>query len=194
MKTIIDLSLSTFAIILLSPILISIGLIILFSIGRPVFFVQTRPGYDKRPFKFYKFRTMTNSVNDSGDLLPDEARLTKFGSFFRKTSLDELPSLWNVVKGDMSLVGPRPLLMDYLPHYSEQQMRRHEVKPGITGWAQINGRNLITWEEKFNLDIWYVDNQSFWLDIRIIILTVWKVFTGEGVSPKGRSIMERFDD
>jgi|TARA_Y100000996_G_scaffold110612_1_gene81742 lipopolysaccharide/colanic/teichoic acid biosynthesis glycosyltransferase len=194
MKTIIDLSLSIFAIALLSPILISIGLIILFSIGRPIIFVQTRPGYDKRPFKFYKFRTMTNFVNDSGDLLPDEARLTKLGSFLRKTSLDELPSLWNVVKGDMSLVGPRPLLMDYLPHYSEQQIRRHEVKPGITGWAQINGRNLITWEQKFKLDIWYVDNQSLWLDIRIIILTVWKVITGEGVSPKGRSIMKRFDD
>ncbi len=194
MKTIIDLSLSIFAIGLLSPILISIGLIILFSIGRPIIFVQTRPGYDKRPFKFYKFRTMTNFVNDSGDLLPDEARLTKLGSFLRKTSLDELPSLWNVVKGDMSLVGPRPLLMDYLPHYSEQQIRRHEVKPGITGWAQINGRNLISWEEKFKLDIWYVDNQSLWLDIRIIILTVWKVITGEGVSPKERSIMKRFDD
>ena len=137
---------------------------------------------------------MTNFVNDSGDLLPDEARLTKLGSFLRKTSLDELPSLWNVVKGDMSLVGPRPLLMDYLPHYSEQQIRRHEVKPGITGWAQINGRNLISWEEKFKLDIWYVDNQSLWLDIRIIILTVWKVITGEGVSPKERSIMKRFDD
>ena len=194
MKTIIDLSLSIFAIGLLSPILISIGLIILFSIGRPIIFVQTRPGYDKRPFKFYKFRTMTNFVNDSGDLLPDEARLTKLGSFLRKTSLDELPSLWNVVKGDMSLVGPRPLLMDYLPHYSEQQIRRHEVKPGITGWAQINGRNLISWEEKFKLDIWYVDNQSLWLDIRIIILTVWKVITGEGESPKERSIMKRFDD
>ncbi|MBD62555.1 MAG: hypothetical protein CMD68_00535 [Gammaproteobacteria bacterium] len=194
MKTIIDLSLSIFAIALLSPILISIGLIILFSIGRPIIFVQTRPGYDKRPFKFYKFRTMTNFVNDSGDLLPDEARLTKLGSFLRKTSLDELPSLWNVVKGDMSLVGPRPLLMDYIPHYSEQQIRRHEVKPGITGWAQINGRNLITWEQKFKLDIWYVDNQSLWLDIRIIILTVWKVITGEGVNPKGRSIMKRFDD
>ena len=194
MKTIIDLSLSIFAIALLSPILISIGLIILFSIGRPIIFVQTRPGYDKRPFKFYKFRTMTNFVNDSGDLLPDEARLTKLGSFLRKTSLDELPSLWNVVKGDMSLVGPRPLLMDYIPHYSEQQIRRHEVKPGITGWAQINGRNLITWEQKFKLDIWYVDNQSLWLDIRIIILTVWKVITGEGVNPKGRSTMKRFDD
>ena len=192
-KTTIDLVLSFFAVTLLSPILILIGLTIFFYIGRPVLFVQTRPGYDHRPFKLCKFRTMTNSVNDYGDLLPDEARLTKLGSFLRKTSLDELPSLWNVLKGDMSLVGPRPLLMEYLPLYSKEQMRRYEVKPGITGWAQINGRNTVSWEEKFKLDVWYVDNQSLFLDIKIILLTIWKVIIREGINQKGKATMEKFN-
>jgi len=160
--------------------------------GYPVIFKQKRPGLNGKTFNFYKFRTMTNEKDENGNLLADKDRLTSFGKFLRKTSLDELPSLWNVLKGDMSLVGPRPLLMEYLPLYSDKQMRRHEVKPGITGWAQINGRNAISWEEKFKLDIWYVDNQSFWFDIKIIFLTIWKVLKREGISHSGFATMEKF--
>jgi len=192
MKKIIDFIISLFGLIFLSPFLIILGLIILFVFGSPILFIQIRPGYRKSPFKFFKFRTMTNIKNGKGNLLPDKNRLTPLGSFLRKTSLDELPSLWNVLKGDMSLVGPRPLLMEYLPLYSKEQMRRYEVKPGITGWAQINGRNAISWEEKFRLDVWYVENQSFWLDIRILLLTILKVMKREGVSHKKFSTMPQF--
>ena len=192
MKSIFDIGISLIVLIVLFPILLIISVIIILIIGRPILFKQSRPGLKGKPYTFYKFRTMTNTKNSDGDLLPDKNRLTPLGSFLRKTSLDELPSLWNVLKGDMSLVGPRPLLMEYLPLYSEEQMRRHEVKPGITGWAQINGRNAISWEEKFELDVWYVDNQSFWLDIRIILLTIWKVMKREGVSHKQFATMPKF--
>ena len=185
--------LSFIGLILLSPILCIISLFLLFSIGQPVLFKQLRPGLNGIPINFYKFRTMTNKKNKDGHLLPDGERLTALGKFLRKTSLDEIPSLINVLKGDMSLVGPRPLLMDYLPLYSVVQMRRHEVKPGITGWAQINGRNTISWEEKFKLDVWYVDNQSLFLDIKIILLTIWKVIIREGINQKGKATMEKFN-
>ena len=192
MKNIIDFIISLLALILLSPFLVVLGSIILFSLGSPIFFIQIRPGYRTKPFKFIKFRSMTNTKDGEGNLLPDSNRLTLLGSFLRKTSLDELPSLWNVLRGDMSLVGPRPLLIEYLPLYSKKQMRRHEVKPGITGWAQINGRNTISWEEKFELDVWYVNNQSFWLDMKIIVLTIWKVLKLEGVSHKQFATMPKF--
>jgi sugar transferase EpsL len=183
---------SAIVLIILSPILFFISGTIYFKMGAPIIFKHQRPGLNGNLFTFYKFRTMTNQADKDGDLLSDEERLTSLGAFLRKTSLDELPSLWNVLKGDMSLVGPRPLLMEYLPLYSEKQMRRHEVKPGITGWAQINGRNAISWEEKFELDVWYVENQSFWLDIRILLLTIWKVMKREGVSHKKFSTMPQF--
>jgi len=155
-------------------------------------FRQKRPGLGGKPFTMYKFRTMTDARGHDGALLPDAARLTRFGQFLRAASLDELPELLNVLKGDMSLVGPRPLLMKYLERYSPKQARRHEVRPGITGWAQVNGRNAITWEEKFNLDVWYVDNQSFWLDIKIIFLTIFKIFKREGINQQGQATMEEF--
>jgi lipopolysaccharide/colanic/teichoic acid biosynthesis glycosyltransferase len=160
--------------------------------GSPVIFSQPRPGKDARIFKFYKFRTMTNECDCDGNLLSDEQRLTAIGQFLRQTSLDELPQLWNVLKGDMSFVGPRPLLVEYLTRYSSEQARRHEIKPGITGWAQINGRNAITWEEKFNLDVWYVDHWSLWLDLKILILTIWKVLHREGISQDGHATIEDF--
>ena len=191
-KKILNFVLSISSLIILSPILLIVSISIIIFIGRPVFFKQNRPGLIGQPFNFYKFRTMTNKKDESGNLLPDKERLTPFGAFLRKTSLDELPSLWNVLKGDMSLVGPRPLLMEYLDYYSPEQARRHEVKPGITGWAQINGRNSISWEEKFKLDVWYVDNQSFWLDMKIIVLTIWKVLKREGVSHKEFATMPKF--
>jgi len=192
MKLISDLVVSLLGFILLSPILFFISGTIYFKMGTPIIFKHQRPGLHGKQFTFYKFRTMTNTKNGEGDLLPDKNRLTPLGSFLRKTSLDELPSLWNVLKGDMSLVGPRPLLMEYLPLYSKEQMRRHEVKPGITGWAQINGRNTISWDEKFKLDVWYVDNQSIWLDTKILFITAWKVLKREGISQKGHVTMERF--
>ena len=168
------------------------GFGILLINGMPMLFVQERPGYNNKIFKFIKFCTMSNDLDGNGDLLPDGDRLTSFGKFLRKTSIDELPSLWNVLKGDMSLVGPRPLLLEYLPLYSKEQMRRHEVKPGITGWAQVNGRNAISWEEKFKLDIWYVENQSFWLDIKIMALTIWKVMKREGISHNKYETMPKY--
>lgn len=155
-------------------------------------FRQMRPGLHGEPFTLYKFRTMTDARDADGNLLPDAQRLTRFGRFLRSTSLDELPELWNVLKGDMSLVGPRPLLMQYLERYTPEQKRRHEVRPGITGWAQVNGRNAITWEEKFALDVWYVDNQSLWLDLRILMLTVWKVLRREAISQAGNATMTEF--
>lgn len=159
--------------------------------GRPVIFCQQRPGWHGKPFDIYKFRTMTMKSKD-GELLPDELRLTKLGEILRSLSLDELPQLYNVLRGDLSLVGPRPLLMEYLPLYSERQMRRHDVRPGITGWAQVNGRNQLSWEGKFELDIWYVENRSFWLDLRIICMTLQKVWYRDGVSQEGQATMSKF--
>ena len=158
----------------------------------PVLFTQTRPGLYGKPFRMIKFRSMTDARDANRELLPDAIRLTAFGKFLRASSLDELPGLWNVLKGDMSLVGPRPLLMEYLPLYTPEQARRHQARPGITGWAQINGRNAISWEEKFKLDVWYVDNQSFWLDLKILLLTIKKVFVREGISATGEATMPKF--
>ncbi|SKA89392.1 Sugar transferase involved in LPS biosynthesis (colanic, teichoic acid) [Thiothrix eikelboomii] len=192
MKRILDLSATLFGLILLAPIILILAILIRLKLGSPVFFTQTRPGLHAKPFKMVKFRTMTDARDAAGNLLPDNIRLTAFGRFLRSTSLDELPELWNVLKGEMSLVGPRPLLMEYLPLYSTEQARRHEVRPGITGWAQINGRNAISWEEKFKLDVWYVDNQSFWLDLKILVLTIKKVFVREGISAEGEATMPKF--
>lgn len=162
------------------------------KVGRPVFFSQLRPGKDGREFRMFKFRTMSDLRAHNGELLPDADRLTAAGRFLRSTSLDELPGLWNVLRGDMSLVGPRPLLVDYLPLYSTEQARRHEVRPGITGWAQVNGRNALSWEEKFTLDVWYVDNRTIWLDMKILFLTVRKVLVRDGISAAGEATMSRF--
>lgn len=192
LKRLFDIVASFTGLLILSPILFVLVLVVKLKHGSPIFFKQTRPGKGGEPFRFYKFRTMTNEMDEEGNLLPDADRLINFGSFLRKTSLDELPSLFNVIKGDMSLVGPRPLLMQYLPLYNEFQNRRHEVKPGITGWAQINGRNALSWPKKFELDVWYVDNQSFWLDLKILFLTVYKVFKREGISAEGEATMKPF--
>ena len=192
MKRIFDLVVTFFGLLLLLPVITLTALILISNLGLPIFFKQSRPGLNRKIFNIYKFRTMTDDCDKDGILLPDELRLTKFGKFLRSTSLDELPSLWNVLKSDMSLVGPRPLLLEYLPLYSTQQARRHEVKPGITGWAQVNGRNAITWGEKFDLDVWYVDNQSIWLDIKILWLTVKKVIMRDGINQVGQSTMESF--
>jgi lipopolysaccharide/colanic/teichoic acid biosynthesis glycosyltransferase len=192
MKRLLDFTAALFGIILLSPLILVLILLIRQKLGSPVFFTQTRPGLYGKPFKMVKFRTMTDARDTDGNLLPDSIRLTTLGRFLRSTSLDELPELWNVLKGEMSLVGPRPLLMEYLPLYSQVQARRHEVRPGITGWAQINGRNAISWDEKFKLDVWYVDNQSFWLDLKILLLTIKKVFVREGISAEGEATMPKF--
>jgi len=168
------------------------ALLILITMGKPVLFKQQRPGLYGRPFTIYKFRTMNNLRDRNGKLLPDEKRLTKVGRWIRKLSLDELPQLFNVLKGDMSFVGPRPLLMEYIPRYTQEQARRHEVKPGITGWAQVNGRNATTWEERFRLDVWYVDNRSFWLDMKIILLTIREVLKRRGISAPGFETMPEF--
>lgn len=178
--------------LILLPVLLIVAWKIRRKLGSPVLFQQVRPGRYGQPFKMIKFRTMRNAVDANGDSLPDAERMTPFGSFLRSSSLDELPELWNVLKGEMSLVGPRPLLMEYLPLYSKEQARRHEVRPGVTGWAQINGRNALGWEEKFKLDVWYVDHQSFWLDLKIILFTVKKVFVREGISGGGEVTMSKF--
>lgn len=191
-KRLMDLFIAVPAFIVLLPVYAIVTLLVCLLIGFPVLFRQKRPGLGGKPFTMYKFRTMTDARGHDGALLPDAARLTRFGQFLRAASLDELPELLNVLKGDMSLVGPRPLLMKYLERYSPKQARRHEVRPGITGWAQVNGRNAITWEEKFNLDVWYVDNQSFWLDIKIIFLTIFKIFKREGINQAGQATMEEF--
>ena len=191
-KRIFDLILIIPALVVLVPVLAVAALVVRIKLGSPVLFRQMRPGFQGKPFELYKFRTMTDARGHDGALLPDAARLTRFGQFLRAASLDELPELLNVLKGDMSLVGPRPLLMKYLERYSPKQARRHEVRPGITGWAQVNGRNAITWEEKFNLDVWYVDNQSFWLDIKIVFLTILKIFKREGINQAGQATMEEF--
>jgi len=194
LKRSFDLMASLFALILLSPVLLATGLLVAVKLGRPVFFTQIRPGLHARPFKMIKFRTMTNERDENGELLPNEERMTRFGSFLRSASLDELPELFNVLRGEMSLVGPRPLLMDYLPYFSERQNRRHHIKPGITGWSQVNGRNAIGWDKKLDLDIWYVDNRSFWLDLNILWLTIAKVLKRDGITHEGHVAMPRFDE
>lgn len=178
--------------ILLSPVLGILAILVACFVGRPVLFCQERPGRKSKVFVIYKFRTMAETRDGRGSLLPDSERLTMFGRFLRATSLDELPELFNVAKGDMSLVGPRPLLMEYLPRYTSEQARRHEVRPGITGWAQVNGRNAISWEKKFELDVWYVDHQSFWLDLKILAMTVVQVFRRHGISAEGHATMPTF--
>jgi sugar transferase EpsL len=180
------------ALVMLSPVFIILFILNAIFLGTPVVYRQIRPGLNGAPFSIFKFRTMTEAVDANGVLLGDDARLTSFGRFLRNTSLDELPELFNVLKGDMSLVGPRPLLMQYLPRYTQEQARRHEVKPGMTGWAQVNGRNSITWEQRFQLDIWYIDNWSLALDIKIIFLTILKILKREGISQKGHATMSEF--
>ena len=192
MKQIFDLLLILLSLSLLLPVFVLVALLARIKLGSPIFFTQKRPGLAGEPFKMMKFRTMTDERDEQGELLPDLVRLTKFGKFLRSTSLDELPGLWSVLKGDMSLVGPRPLLVEYLPLYSERQSRRHEIKPGITGWAQVNGRNAISWEEKFELDVWYIDNQSIWLDIKILWMTVKKVIMRDGISQHNHVTMDKF--
>ena len=192
MKRLFDIVVASIAILLLSPLILIIAMLIRVALGRPVFFLQNRPGRRGTPFTVIKFRTMRDACDETGEVLPDAQRMTKFGTFLRSTSLDELPELWNVLKGEMSLVGPRPLLMEYMPLYSPEQARRHEVRPGMTGWAQINGRNSIDWNEKFILDVWYVDNQSFLLDLKILILTVVRVFRRHGITATGSVTAPKF--
>lgn len=191
-KRIFDVLFSIIALFLLSPVIAITAWQIRRKLGSPVLFRQKRPGLNAKPFEMIKFRTMRDAVGINGDQLPDAERMTPFGCFLRSSSLDELPELWNVLKGDMSLVGPRPLLMEYLPLYSPEQYRRHEVRPGVTGWAQINGRNALSWEEKFKLDIWYVDNRSFWVDLKIIFLTVKKVVIRDGINADSEVTMPKF--
>lgn len=187
-----DIAGSLLGLLLLSPVIAIVAWQVRCKLGSPVLFRQTRPGLNGKPFQMVKFRTMKDAVDAQGNPLPDSERLTPFGQFLRSSSLDELPELWNVLKGDMSLVGPRPLLMEYLPLYSPEQSRRHEVRPGVTGWAQVNGRNSLSWDEKFKLDVWYVDNRSLWLDIKILFLTVKKVLVRDGISAEGEATMSRF--
>ena len=191
-KRALDILAAAIGLIIFSPILIVISLMVRRQMGPPVLFRQTRPGMHGKPFQMIKFRTMRDAIDADGRPLPDAERLTKLGRFLRSSSLDELPELWNVLKGDMSLVGPRPLLMEYLPLYSSEQARRHEVRPGVTGWAQVNGRNAISWDEKFALDVWYVDNRSIWLDLKIIWFTIHKVIKRDGISAAGEATMSRF--
>lgn len=191
-KRFIDFTAALCGLVVLAPVLLIIALLIRLKLGSPVLFRQVRPGLHGKPFEMIKFRTMRDAVDKHGNPLPDEQRMTRLGHILRATSLDELPELWNVLKGDMSLVGPRPLLMEYLPLYSPEQYRRHEVRPGVTGWAQVNGRNALGWEDKFKLDVWYVDNRSLWLDIKILFLTVKKVLVRDGISADGQATMERF--
>lgn len=191
-KRAFDVIFSFWGLLFLFPVLAAVAFMVCKKLGSPIFFKQVRPGVHGRPFRMVKFRTMLDAVDEDGNVLPDTDRLTSFGKFLRSTSLDELPELWNVLRGDMSLVGPRPLLMEYLPLYTPEQFRRHEVRPGVTGWAQINGRNALSWPEKFKLDIWYVDNQSFWLDMKIIFLTVKKVIVRDGINADGEATMAKF--
>jgi lipopolysaccharide/colanic/teichoic acid biosynthesis glycosyltransferase len=192
MKRAFDVAVAGAALVVLSPLMAGIAGLVRGSLGSPVFFTQERPGLHGKPFTILKFRTMKDAVDRTGQPLPDADRLTRFGRFLRATSMDELPELWNVLRGDMSIVGPRPLLMEYLPRYSARQARRHDVRPGITGWAQVNGRNALRWEDKFAMDIWYVEHQSLALDIKIIALTVWKVLRSDGISAAGEATMPRF--
>lgn len=192
MKRLFDVVFSLLGLLILFPVILLVAWRVRKKLGSPVLFKQERPGLHGKSFHMIKFRTMRDAVDSNGRPLPDSERLTPFGRFLRSSSLDELPELWNVVKGDMSLVGPRPLLMQYLPLYSDEQRRRHEVKPGVTGWAQINGRNSLSWDEKFKLDVWYVDNHTLWLDLKIIFLTIKKVLIKEGISQENNATMEAF--
>jgi sugar transferase EpsL len=192
MKRLFDLVLAVFGVLTLAPLILLLIVVGRFKLGSPIFFTQIRPGLRGQPFRMLKFRTMTDQKDSQGVLLPDEQRLTQYGCFLRSTSLDELPELFNVLRGDMSLVGPRPLLIEYLPLYTQEQARRHTLRPGITGWAQVNGRNNLSWEEKFALDVWYVDHQSFWLDLKILCVTMMKVVRSEGINQAGQATMERF--
>lgn len=192
LKRTFDLLVALMLVLVLSPVMLAVALLVVLRMGRPALFRQQRPGWHGRPFELMKFRTMGEGVGPDGNPLPDEVRLTPFGATLRRFSLDELPQLFNVLKGEMSLVGPRPLLMEYLPLYTAEQMRRHEVRPGITGWCQVKGRNALSWEEKFALDVWYVDHRSFWLDLKILAMTVDRVFSGSGVSKEGFATTERF--
>lgn len=191
-KRAFDIFAALAALVIFGPLMAMVAWQVRRNLGSPVLFWQDRPGLHGRPFRMVKFRTMRDAVGEDGRLLPDAERMTRFGAMLRASSLDELPELWNVLRGDMSLVGPRPLLLEYLPLYSAEQARRHAVRPGVTGWAQINGRNALTWEEKFRLDIWYVDHRSFWLDLRILALTVRKVLIREGISASGEATMSKF--
>ena len=191
-KRLFDIIIALLALIIFSPVIVITAYLIRKRLGSSVLFRQVRPGLNGKPFEIVKFRSMRDAVDSQGNTLPDSERLTPFGEKLRSSSLDELPGLWNVLKGDMSLVGPRPLLVEYLPLYNQEQAKRHNVRPGITGWAQVNGRNAISWEEKFKLDVWYVENQSFWLDIKILLLTVKKVFVKEGISADGHVTIEPF--
>ena len=191
-KRLLEVIIAATSLIILLPFMLLLAVLVLLSIGRPVLFRRERPGRHGAAFNMIKFRTMDNLRDANNSLLPDEQRLHRFGRFLRASSLDELPELWNVLKGDMSLVGPRPLLMEYLPLYSDIQTRRHEVRPGITGWAQVNGRNALSWEEKFTLDVWYVDNQSLWLDLKILCLTIMTLLRPRGINQPGHATMERF--
>lgn len=191
-KRLFDLLVASLALILLSPVMLVVALAVLATMGRPILFRQQRPGKDGRPFEMLKFRTMRDDARLGSGVGSDAQRLTGFGRFLRKTSLDELPELWNIAKGEMSLVGPRPLLMQYLPRYSPEQARRHAVRPGLTGWAQVNGRNALSWEEKFALDTWYVDQRSFWLDLKILAMTAWQVIRPKGISAQGAATMPEF--
>ncbi|GAB5381540.1 MAG: sugar transferase [Aliiglaciecola sp.] len=193
LKRLFDLLVCLSVLLIGLPIFLLVALLVRLKLGSPILFSQLRPGRDGTLFRMYKFRSMTSDVDENGNLLPDELRLTAFGQFLRSASLDELPGLFNVIKGDMSLVGPRPLLPEYLPLYSPTQARRHEVRPGITGWAQVNGRNALSWEKKFELDVWYVENQSFWLDIKILFLTVLKVIRRKDISQDGQATMSKFE-
>lgn len=191
-KRFFDYLLTVPGIVVISPIIVLTTLLVRLKIGAPVLFTQVRPGLHGKPFRIYKFRTMTDARDADGNLLPDAERLVPFGRFLRSTSLDELPELINVLKGEMSLVGPRPLLMEYLERYTPEQARRHEVRPGITGWAQVNGRNALTWEEKFKMDVWYADNHTLWLDVKILCMTLWKTARREGISHDGQATMSKF--
>jgi lipopolysaccharide/colanic/teichoic acid biosynthesis glycosyltransferase len=191
-KRLFDILAAVIGLIVLSPVIAIVAYLIRKRLGSPVLFRQVRPGLNGKPFEMVKFRTMRDAMDADGNPLPDSERMTDFGRFLRSSSLDELPELWNVIKGDMSLVGPRPLLMEYLPLYDKAQLRRHEVRPGVTGWAQINGRNALSWEEKFKLDVWYVDNQSLWLDLKIILRTIKKVLIKDGISAEGEVTMSKF--
>ncbi len=191
-KRFLDLVVALLALVLLSPVLLGMALLVRVKLGSPILFCQQRPGLQGKPFTIYKFRTMTDARDTAGQLLPDAERLMKFGRFLRSTSLDELPELFNIVKGNMSLVGPRPLLVRYLERYTPEQAKRHEVRPGITGWAQIKGRNAITWEQKFELDVWYVEHVSLRLDVKILALTAWKILKREGINAPGQATMQEF--
>lgn len=191
-KRFLDIILSLSALIVLSPVMLIVAILVRTKLGSPVIFCQERPGKNERIFKLYKFRSMTDKRDENGDLLPDEVRLTKFGKLLRSTSLDELPELWNILSGDMSIVGPRPLLVKYLPLYNDEQKHRHDVRPGLTGWAQVHGRNTITWEEKFKYDVWYVEHLSFGVDVKTVFLTVKKVFCREGITSETAATIEEF--